>query len=154
MAAISPWQTLPPGPELAYELTGESLRDLPTGGVVEVAQAHARLIAHHEALLSEALAELASRPEYMKCSGQHEHDSVKVAASQVSLALSWTPAHADARVREAVALAAGLPAKLDALREGRIDAYKARVICDETASLDPARRAGRGRAGRTSGRRG
>jgi hypothetical protein len=130
------WQTLQPGPELAYELTGESLRDLPTGGVVEVAQAHARLIAHHEALLSEALAELASRPEYMRCSGQHEHDAVKVAASEVSLALSWTPAHADARVREAVALIAGLPATLDALREGRIDAYKARVICDETASLD------------------
>ena len=130
------WQTLPPGPDLAYELTHESLGDLPTGGVVEVAQAHARLIAHHEALLSEALAELASRPEYMKCSGQHEHDAVKVAASEVSLALSWTPAHADARVRDAVALVAGLPATLDALREGRIDAYQARVLCDETAPLD------------------
>jgi hypothetical protein len=130
------WQTLPPGPDLAYELTQESLGDLPTGGVVEVAQAHARLIAHHEALLSEALAELASRPEYMKCSGQHEHDAAKVAASEVSLALSWTPAHADARVRDAVALVAGLPATLDALREGRIDAYQARVLCDETAPLD------------------
>jgi hypothetical protein len=130
------WQTLPPGPDLAYELTQESLSDLPTGGVVELAQAHARLIAHHEALLSEALAELASRPEYVKCTGQHEHDAVKVAASEVSLALSWTPAHADARVRDAVALVAGLPATLDALREGRIDAYKARVICDESAPLD------------------
>ena len=129
------WRTLQPGPDLAYELTGESIRDLPTGGVVEVAQAHAGLIAHHEALLSEALAELASRPEYSKCSGRHDHDAVKVAASEVSMALFWTPAHADARVREALALTAELPATLDALREGKIDAYKARVICDETAPL-------------------
>jgi hypothetical protein len=35
-----------------------------------------------------------------------------------------------------VALVAGLPATLDALREGRIDAYQARVLCDEAAPLD------------------
>lgn len=129
------WQTLPPGPDLAYELTRESLSDMPTGGVVELAQAHARLIAHHEALLSEALAELTSRPEYAKRSGQHEHDPVKAAAWEVSLALGWTPGHADARVRDALALVSELPATLDALHEGRIDAYRARVICDETAPL-------------------
>ncbi|HEX6338633.1 MAG TPA: DUF222 domain-containing protein [Jiangellaceae bacterium] len=129
------WRTLQPGPDLAYELTRESLRNLPTGAVVEVAQAHSRLIAHHEALMSEALAELASRPEYARCSGQHEHDAVKAASSEVSLALSWTPAYADARVREAQALARELPATLDALHEGRIDAYQARVICDETEPL-------------------
>jgi hypothetical protein len=127
---------LPPGPELAYELTRESLRELPAGGVVEVAKAHARHIAHYEGLLSEALAELASRPEYARCGGPHKHDPARVAASEVSLALTWTPRHADARMREAMVLAQHLPATLEALRTGLIDAYKARVISDETAPLD------------------
>jgi hypothetical protein len=130
------WLQMEPGAELAYELTGESLPELSAAGVVEVAKAHARLIAHHEALLSEALAELASRPEYARCSGPHEHDPAKVAASEVSLALTWTPRHVDARMREAMALVQLLPATLEALREGRIDAYKARVICEETTPLD------------------
>jgi hypothetical protein len=134
---------LEPGPELAYELSMESLPDLPTGGVVEIAKAHARLIAHHEALLCEALAELASRPEYARCGGRHQHDPVKAASTEVSMALSWTPRHADARVRDAVALVKQFPATLDALREGRIDAYRARVISDETTPLDeqPEKRA-------------
>jgi hypothetical protein len=137
------WRAMEPGPELAYELSGEPLEALPSGGVVELAQAHARLIAHHEALLADSLAELASRPEYQQCAGPHEHDSVKAAASEVSLALSWTPAYADARVRDAVALVRELPSTLAALREGRIDSYLARVITSETASLadDPEARA-------------
>ncbi len=130
------WRVLEPGPELAYELTGEPLPELSASGVVEVAKAHARLIAHHEALLSEALAELASRPEYARCAGPHQHDAAKMAASEVSLALTWTPRHADARIREAMSLVQQLPATLEALREGRIDAYKARVISCETAPLD------------------
>lgn len=132
------WRALEPGPELAYEVSRESLTELPADGLVEVVKAQARLVAHHEALLTEALAELAARPEYTRCgdSAGHEHDPVKVAASEVSLALSWTPRHADAKVREAVVLAQLLPATLDALRDGRIDGYRARVICEETAPLD------------------
>jgi hypothetical protein len=51
------------------------------------------------------------------------------------VAMMWTPSHADSRVRAAVELVEQLPATLAALRSGKIDAYKARIIAEETAPL-------------------
>jgi hypothetical protein len=49
--------------------------------------------------------------------------------------MSWTPRHADARVAHALRLVRDLPATLAALDAGMIDAYRARVIDEETAPL-------------------
>jgi hypothetical protein len=95
------------------------------------------MIAHHEARLSVLMAELASRPVYRRCgdAAGHSHDAARVAASEVSLAMSWTPRHADARVAHAVRLVGELPATLAALEAGLVDALRARVIDEETAPL-------------------
>jgi hypothetical protein len=132
------WQGLPPSPALGYELENAPVGTLPTYELVEAARAHARMIAHHEALLADSLAELASRPEYGECTNpdsSERHDAVRVAASEVSLALTWTPSHADDQVRTAVELTSELPATFNALYDGVIDAYKARIIVNETRIL-------------------
>jgi hypothetical protein len=106
-------------------------------GLVEAIRAHGRMIAHHEARLSALIAELASRPVYRRCgpTAGHGHDAARVAASEVSLAMSCTPRHADARVAHAVRLVEELPGTLAALDAGMIDAYRARVIDEETGPL-------------------
>lgn len=138
---VPSWTELDAGSDLAYELSGQALSQLGAAGVVAVAQGCAKMIAHDEARLAEALAELAPRPEYASCENPGEvHEAQKVAASEVSLALSWTPSHADAQVAEAVELVDELPATLNALRLGRIDRYKAHIIAEETAGLDEGAR--------------
>ncbi|HEX6234944.1 MAG TPA: DUF222 domain-containing protein [Jiangellaceae bacterium] len=126
-----------PGPNLGYELADLDPQSLSDEGLVEAIRAHGRMIAHHEAQLSELIAEIASRPAYRRCddAAGHEHDAARVAASEVSLAMSWTPRHADARVAHALRLVKELPATLAALDAGTIDAYRARVIDEETAPL-------------------
>ena len=131
------WSSMRPGPDLGVELAGLDPVALGDEGMVEAIRAHGRMIAHHEAQLSVLIAELASRPVYGRCgdAAGHEHDAARVAASEVSLAMSWTPRHADARVAHAVRMVEELPATLAALEAGTIDAYKARVIDEETGPL-------------------
>ena len=131
------WLSMRPGPDLGYVLADLDSQSLSDGGLVEAIRAHGRMIAHHEARLSVLIAELASRPVYGRCGDTegHEHEAARVAASEVSLAMSWTPRHADARVAQAVRLMRDLPATLAALDAGTIDAYRARVIDEETAPL-------------------
>ncbi len=131
------WVAMRPGSNLSAELADLDPKALSDEGLVEAIRAHGRMVAHHEARMSVLMAELASRPVYKQCgdAAGHEHDDIKVAASEVSLAMSWTPRHADARVAHAVRLVQELPATLAALETGRIDAYKARVIDEETAPL-------------------
>ena len=135
--ASTAFYSMRPGPNLGVELAGLDPAALGEESLVEAIRAHGRMIAHHEARLSVLIAELASRPVYGRCddSAGHEHDAARVAASEVSLALSWTPRHADARVAHAVRLVKQLPATLAALEAGAIDAYRARVIDEETAPL-------------------
>jgi hypothetical protein len=135
--AAPAWAAMAPGPELAYELTRQPLTRLGADGVVEVIAAHARLVAHHQALMAEAIAELAPRPEYQHCTNPAGgHDAALPAATEISLAMTWTPGYADDRMRVSVRLVEELPATLQALRSGRIDEYKAQVISDVLAALD------------------
>lgn len=131
------WYSMRPGPDLGIELAGLDPDALGEDGLVEAIRAHGRMIAHHEAQLSVLIAELAGRPTYRQCddAAQHDHDAMRSAASEVSLAMSWTPSYADAKVAHAVRLSRSMPATLAALAEGRIDAYRAKVIDEETASL-------------------
>jgi hypothetical protein len=131
------WSSMRPGSDLGSELADLDAEALSDEGVLEAIRAHGRMIAHHEAMLSVLIAELASRPVYRRCADAagHEHDAARVAASEVSLAMSWTPRHADDRVAHAVRLVNELPTTLAALDSGTVDAYKARVIDEETAPL-------------------
>jgi hypothetical protein len=131
------WASMTPGLELAEVIDGINPSALDVDDLVRLAQAHTRQIAHHEAGLNEAMAAMTRRSIYWVCTNDAEkpHDCAKAVADEVSVAMMWTPSHADARVRGAVELVEQLPATLAALRGGEIDAYKARIIADETAPL-------------------
>jgi hypothetical protein len=131
------WAALPPGVELAEVVDETDPRALDVDDLVHLVKGCAKLIAHHEAGLAEALAAMTRRSTYAMCTNDSEnpHDRIKAVADEVALAMMWTPSHADGRVRAAVELAEQLPATLAALRGGQIDAYKARIIADETAPL-------------------
>lgn len=131
------WATLAPGVELAELVDEMEPRALDVDDLVRLVQAHTKLIAHHEAGAAEAMAALTRRSAYSFCSNGAEetHDRIKAAADEISAAMMWTPSHADAQLRTAMEWVDELPATLDALRAGLIDAYKARIIADETASL-------------------
>jgi hypothetical protein len=85
-----------------------------------------------------AMAALADSPMFAGCD-QHGHDDPKHgargAASIVSAELRISPGLARSRVELACELVTELPAVIDALAAGRIDAYKARILADETRPL-------------------
>ncbi|MET3807833.1 hypothetical protein ABIB25_004860 [Nakamurella sp. UYEF19] len=60
-----------------------------------------------------------------------------MAAAEVSAALHQSPLGASRRVSAAVELVQELPATLAALKAGRIDLPRARMIAERTANLDP-----------------
>ncbi|WP_053203439.1 HNH endonuclease signature motif containing protein [Jiangella muralis] len=137
----------PPGAELASLLASVDVTRLPPHGLIAVALARQRQIAHEEAALLHVFAELADRPEYQRCGAPddlgagHAHRAVEAAGDEVSLALRWTPGRATARVALAVELLTDLPDTFAMLDTGHIDADKARLIADRTRCLpDPAAR--------------
>nr|WP_246400908.1 HNH endonuclease signature motif containing protein [Jiangella mangrovi] len=114
---------------------------MPAGGLVAVAQARQRQLAHDEAALLRVFAELAARPQYQACTAPgdlapgHAHRPVQAAGDEVSLALRWTPGRATSRVALAVELLEDLPDTLTALDTGLIDADQARLIAERTRCL-------------------
>lgn len=140
------WADAFPGPALAQALAEVDSAHLADAHVVDLVRAHSRMIAQHEAIVMQALADLASRPVFGHCTSPddvaHAHDASRAAAQEVSLAMSWTQGFADAEVSLAVELVHDLPDTLAALHAGLIDAYKAKVIAEETRALadDPDRR--------------
>ncbi|WP_162606590.1 DUF222 domain-containing protein, partial [Jiangella asiatica] len=133
---------LPPGLRLAAALAEIEPAKLPAHDVVLVARAWERLKAHAEAQQARVFAELASRPEYERCTypdharGVHQHRAVQTAGSEISLALAWSPGRATRRVAVAVDLVHDLPDTLTALSAGHIDADKATLIADRTRCLN------------------
>jgi hypothetical protein len=134
-----PWADAPPSRELFDTVATTDPAELSDFDLVELLRATGRLASLVEALQVKALAALARRPRYATCAGdpahRHDHDAAKAAADEVSAAMRWTPSFADGQVRDALALVEELPATLAALATGRIDAYRARVIAEETAPL-------------------
>jgi hypothetical protein len=91
-----------------------------------------------EARQIKAMAALAASPIFAGCDQHGDHDlthGVRGAASIVSAELRISPGLARSRVELACELVEQLPAVVEALAAGRIDAYKARVIADETRPL-------------------
>jgi hypothetical protein len=97
-----------------------------------------RAKARADARQMKAMAALAGSPMFAGCAEHGHHDpthGVRGAASIVSAELRISPGHARTRVELACELVGQLPAVAEAMAAGRIDAYKARVIAEETRPL-------------------
>ena len=125
------------------------LRGLGDSPLVDVIIAAERQIAHLQAMQLRAMAELSVRENYAFCGGcgdadensiGHEHNPVRAVGSELSAALSWTPAQADSRAGLAIELVEELPDTIAALDEGRIDVRRAGLIADKTRVLGPMTR--------------
>lgn len=138
-SAVAGLAELPPGPQLALRLQRLVTDELSAAERVVVLQGWERLKSWCEGGQLSALAELAEQPEYERCScsrGEaHEHDAVRAAGTEVSLALLWSPNAACERVALALELHEAAPAVLSALCRGVLDFAKARVILDGTRCL-------------------
>ncbi len=97
-----------------------------------------RAKARSEARQVKAMAALAASPMFAGCAEHGSDDpthGARGAASIVSAELRISPGHARTRVELACELVEDLPAVVEALAAGRIDAYKARVLAEETRPL-------------------
>lgn len=112
----------PPGPELAaLDLDQTSDYDL-----VEVARAARRLSSWAQAIELGACAELGFRPGQVP----------EFAADEIAAGLTLTRRAANTQLELAWTLSERLPATAAVLRAGRVDAPKARVLAEATATLD------------------
>ena len=141
-----------PGAALGAALAGIDPAGLSDFDVIDYVKAVERQRRHLDGVLATTLAELAHRPVFAQCAdtgvigetgvhGPEGHDFRSAAADELSPALMWTTGHATSQVESALDLADTLPATLAALRAGRIDAYRARVIREATINLPAAVRA-------------
>jgi hypothetical protein len=135
-----------PGPELATVLAGIDRSLLNGHEMVIVLQASARQVAHYQAQMYADMMEVAlsppgdavSRPERIN---NLDEDS----SAEIGAALRLTRRSADIQLGVAWDLVEQLPQVGEALREGKIDLPRARVICDQVGHLpeDQARDAAR-----------
>ncbi|MFW6090802.1 MAG: DUF222 domain-containing protein [Actinomycetota bacterium] len=154
LAVGGPWRQSPPGAALGDVLAVLDPAVLSDYDLVEYVKACERQRRHADGVMAEALAALARREVFDRCAepddlcggkvhGPEGHSAVAAAADELSPALVWTSGYASGQVEAAVELAERLPSTLQALREGRIDGYKARVIREGTLPLEnqPSKRA-------------
>jgi hypothetical protein len=97
-----------------------------------------RAKARSEARQITAMAALAASPIFAGCAEHGDDDPAhgpRGAASIVSAVLRISPGLARSRVELACELVAELPAVVEVLADGRIDAYKARMLAEETRPL-------------------
>ena len=130
-----------PGAELGCFLAELPVDDLIGHELVVVVRAWERQKAHAAARQFEAMARLVEDRAFEWCDEPegvetgHAHRSLDPCGDELSLALAWTPGRAKNILATAVELAQELPDTLDAMRVGRIDADKARLIADRTKCL-------------------
>jgi hypothetical protein len=143
------WAGLEPGAGLGTVLAEVRVAELGDFDLVEFVAAVELQRRHLDGVFAGAVAELAGRPVFERCAdcdpdapdaeltphGKQGHDPRVAAADEISPALGWTPGYATSQVEQAVDLAVLLPATLAALRAGRIDAYRARIIWEQTQPL-------------------
>lgn len=105
------------------------------GGVdmVAVLRSRARMVAHHQALLLEAVADVVDHYETLDVDKADAHAG---AAAEVSAVLVTARRTAASQVELAWRLRDQFPDVLAALRDGRIDVARTRVLVSETIHLD------------------
>jgi hypothetical protein len=136
-------QETPPGPELATLLASVDRSSLDSEGLLRVAQARQRLIAHQEAqflsdlhAVARAVPDQGSQPGRRDLPGKYPWGEVEAAC-----ALRWSYGRAGAHMILADEVIDRLPAIHAALAAGEIDMPKAHLMTDLVGSLDdePAR---------------
>ncbi|MBC3192577.1 DUF222 domain-containing protein [Pseudonocardia sp. C8] len=127
---------LPVGPGLAAALAGLDLARVPNDDIVDVLLAQSRQLAHEQARMLAALAEVVYRRPFAGPGQIHRGETPEpYAADEVRAALAWTRRAAEAETDLAVALVHDLPQVWTALDQGRIDRGKATVFATHLAGL-------------------
>ncbi len=139
------WDPLPegladmaPGPELGTALASIDCDRLSGYDRVEVMKANARMVAHHQAGMFDAIDSIHSyeteNPDNLDTLPGSLVDDL--AASEVQAGLTLTRRSADWHLGLAFELRQRLPSVWNALRQGEIDLARARVMIDQTRHLD------------------
>ena len=130
---------LPPGPELGALLAGIDVSRVPNARILDVLKAESRQLAHQQARLFAAMAEVG------RCESPDSPGAVARAAEplpeaihEIGPALAVTTTSAFAEHDLAEQLRVRLPAVAAALRAGRIDRSKARLFVEHARELSPA----------------
>ncbi len=127
------FESVPSGPELVRALAGLGDRHLPETDHVSLLQAHARLVAHYQALAYQDIARLESAMR-----GGREmphHEAVESVAVEVGAALRLTRRSAEAETHLALELVRRLPDVHAALLRGDIDQRRAKTVMRGTEHL-------------------
>ena len=153
-----------PGVTTLTFLTAADVSALPPADLVDAVIASERLLAHVNAVQAELLAEL-GRPgrcgditamvdaligkagqgrntdghiDQAKVDEVTRETAVRVAATEIAAVLDWSPITAKIRIQQAQRMLTALPGTHAALRAGRVDVGRARMIIDRTAVLGVA----------------
>jgi hypothetical protein len=139
-ADVGDLASMPPGPGLARALAGLVATEVPDAGLVDVIVGCERLARWADALSAAATAELSRRPVFGPSYGcRDEADELRSAGCEVALALRLAPATGEDRVLTARRLVDQFGATLAALRAGRLDYRRARMITDVADRVGPDR---------------
>lgn len=120
-------------PELLFALLAGPQSAMPSANVAAM-QAHARMVAYHQAMQLEAMMGVVD--EYTRLADDDLELAMDGAASEVRAALSLTRRAADSDLDLAWILRDRLPVVMEALKHGRIDLRRAWVVARGTAHLD------------------
>lgn len=128
--------TMSPGPGLGAALAGIEVAEVPNDDIVEVLLAESRQLAHQQARVWAAMAEVIGRRPFAR-PGEVRRDAVPQihGADEVRAALTWTRRHADRETDLAHSLVEGLPLVQHAVWAGQIDRGRAAVFAEHLADL-------------------
>jgi hypothetical protein len=127
---------IPAGPDLSTALASIDPARLCGFDLVELIRARGRQVAFEQAQLLEALHELAYTPPSVSEVVERTDRPDDYVVGEVAFAMCWTRTRAEIEVGLALTLRDRLPVVFDALRSGRIDVAKARLICTELDLTD------------------
>lgn len=127
-----------PEPALVAQLDALTPADLTAGQLADVVAAWERVLAWAHARQAAAIAELSRRPQMRAGEDGHARASgalhpVPLTAAELCVAWPWTRPQAERTVAWSTDLTERFPRVLAALREGRLDERRARVLVETLA---------------------
>ena len=151
-AAAAGIADLAPGAGLAVLLQDVVLGSVSSGRVLDVVVAAERLVAWAQSRQAEAVAELARRPEMTPQPGPPPGravplDAADVTAAEIAPALRISQPAAASRVAVCRTLVDLLPGTMTALRAGRLDWHRTRLVVDAVVPVAAEAAAAAARAG-------
>jgi hypothetical protein len=129
---------LPPGPELAVLLASLDPTDYTGFQLVDLLAARQRQSCHDNAQLLSAVRELAFSPHTAEAARApvRDYEQDPYARVEMAFALTWTDTTAQIMVSVARSTIDKTPSVHAAMRQGRLDLDKAKVIAQELANVD------------------